>query len=108
MPWNSSCAITPPYCALTRGSPSLTIMGPVGAPTTLKQLPTLLIAIVGRPIARVRVFGESQLPITVNDGGAPANCTTSATVPMVPVVVLTRWLGEILLVAGTCAPSEMP
>src|SRR5690606_18750978 len=103
-----ACHSGPSYCALTRGSPSVTVIGPVGAPTALKQAPTLLWPIVGRFVAKVRVLGESQLPTTVKVGGAPANCSTSATVPIVPVVVLTRWLGEILLIAGTCAPSDIP
>ena len=54
------------------------------------------------------MLGLIQLPTTVKGGTAPGNCSTSATVPSVPVVALTRWFGEILSTAGTCAASETP
>jgi hypothetical protein len=54
-----------PHCALTRVSGSFTIIGPVGAPTALKQLPMLLVEMVGWLQAVHRVFGDSQLPTTV-------------------------------------------
>jgi hypothetical protein len=58
-------SLSPPHCALTRLSDSFTTIGPVGAPTALKQLPTLLTEMVDSPPAVHRVFGDTQFPTTV-------------------------------------------